>query len=270
MAWPEVVSGLYAGRCNGTQSLVHVSWRWAVYDTVDQVWFPPVGNWTIDDDTAWPNCVGNPINVGYPTGWNSTNQPFASVAAFHNQVAFVHDRSGSHGLGTRVSIHDYALVCSGGTQVPAPGPIYEAPDPCYNTAGCNFVDGGPGGNGPDGGVVVADEWGAVLSFLGPPAVPNQELLLTWYGMRDDTTFNNQFARVYGGVTGNIWGNPFLMMQPVAVGTPGQAVPWDHNLAPWWDYQAIGADATSNSFLAAWGGDARYGGPTAIWTARVFP
>ncbi len=60
------------------------------------------------------------------------------------------------------------------------------------------------------------------------------------------------------------------MAQVVNGTQGQTVPWHHNLAPWWDHQAIGADATSNSFLAAWGGDARYGGPTGLWTARVFP
>ena len=275
VAWPD--NQPVNARCGGTQQLEDMRWHWAAYDTATNTWYPNHGSadWLIDQDTAWPDCIANPIDVTGPggaVGWNSTNEPFVSVAALNNQVVFAYDRSGTSGLGTRIQMKGFTLQCKGNKLIPVAGPSVQSPDPCYRPGGgCGGGDGGgTGGNGPDGGFVTVDEWGPVVSFLpNPPS--NPPLVVTWYTTRDDPTFNNQYATVYVGRAFGLFSDPFINIMPAAAKVLAtDQVPWDHNSAPWWDYQALAKDPSSDTFLAAWGGDGRTGAPSGAWTARIFP
>ena len=109
--------------------------------------------------------------------------------------------------------------------------------------------------------------------------------MTWYDTSGDP--GNTLVRINGALEpGGLGFNPFwngtttniMAISVAGTSPPGQTVPWDMTKAQWWDYQDIGVDwinhASNNTFLAAWGGDARLvnggTGASGVWTARVTP
>lgn len=253
-----------AGRCpDATSSNIFAnSWWYAVYDTVDATWYGP---WQAESDSNWPNCVGSPLNVD-----GGDNDPRPRLAADPNGTNFWLAHTQSSTYGTRVSVDPLLLACVGGTIQPTSGGTPLRPkDPCYRfnpdgSPACYGADGGlTGGNGPDGGIVVNDEWGPAIAFLTNPTSGDAELVVTWYDTRGDQSNRNVAIQGASGING---ANPFNTAFAVS---SGSGVPWDHTLAAWWDYQALGIDLTSYKFLSSWGGDARSSAATSgIWSAVI--
>ncbi len=117
-----------------------------------------------------------------------------------------------------------------------------------------------------------------MAFLQKGSTP--ELLVTWYDTSFDPT--NSLVRVNCAVS-TFSSQPFFsgatslisQVSTASTSPAGQIVPWGDQLAQWTDYQGIGVDVGSQSFLAAWGGDGRLvnstaNGPAGVWTARITP
>jgi|ERR1700722_8239163 len=111
-----------------------------------------------------------------------------------------------------------------------------------------------------------------------PAAPSQrELVVTWYDTRPLSggleSPNNNLVSIWGGQSVGFTTNAFPMSSAFRVGNAsdaGQTVPWNHLLNQWADYQALGMNSSTYSFLAGWGGDSRYGGgnDAGIWTTII--
>ena len=254
------------GRCpenvdSGSRMELSTTWHSVIYDTLDG-WSGP---WTLEADSAWPNCVGFPITNG--NGRVSSNLSNPAIAYDYLSETFWVAHTQGTAYGTRVSVLPQSFVCQGGTLVPTTGPgvAWRPSTPCYNTAGC--TPGGP--NGADGGIVVNDEWGPAMAFMLDETTvpPTSRLIVTWYDTRFD--IGNRLVQVWGTESRD---DGISFDAPVTVSKPGtgQTIPWDHTLAGWWDYQSIGIDKVNGRFLDAWGGDARLGAPSLPTCVRQLP
>ena len=250
---------------DGGQSYASPVWEWAAYDTVTGTWYPNdgTGAYPLDQDNQFPQCIGSPIVGGSLEPSADSSGP--SIASLDVNVILAHPHHTTY--GTKIYEQGAILYCDpNGHMVPSYGPISMSPVPCYVVGGaCPATDAGAG-NGPDGGIVRNDDWGAkVVYTLKPPSTT--EMLITYYSTRLDP--NNNKVGIWGGTAVGVFDNPFASIFTVAnAATPTQTVPWDVTLAPWWDYQGIGVEP-QGSFFAAWGGDARYGASGAgIFGARL--
>jgi len=258
------------GRVCGIQPPQSVSWNMAIFDNTANAWAPTTYN--IANDAAWPTCVGS--------GPNGFDQPLADIdnAALvtdGNIVAIAHNQSTPR--GARISLHEWSVTCSNGQLQAVPANLALSPDPCYVAGLPSWCPQGyTGPNGPGGTNIVNDQWGPKLAFQKNNGVPY--LLVTWYDTQGDPTNGNVHINGAMNTTG-ITGNPFWVgttstIFPVSVaGSSSETVPWGATLGLWWDYQGLGVDPVSHSFLAAWGGDARFvnttaNGPSGVWTARI--
>jgi hypothetical protein len=281
ITWADNVAG--AGCPNTTDGSVPpnqtVNWYFAAYDTNNGAdnstagpnndgWWGP---WLIDTDDSWPGCIGNEVDAGLvadndvrPRIAAETSQPVIWVAYVKHSVE-----------GTRVNLAQEGLVCTDNviTRVTGGPPPYVWPSWCYdpNTCSNSPADGGPPYNNSTGTwYTVNDQWGPAIAFA--PAPSQRELVVTWYDTRKDP--NNNLVTIWGGqavgFTTDVYPYLSAAFQVGNVSDAGQTVPWNHLLNQWADYQALGMNSSTYTFLAGWGGDSRYGGgnDAGIWTAII--
>ncbi len=250
----------------------NASWTMAIFDQTLNEWSSIT--YPIDNDLAWPYCVGQALD--------NDATPFVATDGPH--VAIAHNES-SRG-GARIHVSDWVATCNNGHVFAAPAGIYQSPTYCYATGGGAWCPPGQvTNNGVGGTTVVNDQWGARVAFQSDTKGPH--LLVTYYDTSMDT--NNTLVNIRGGMNASGFGgspfydtsaNPTVFQISQNSGTPsGQVVPWamsrGSGLDYWLDYQAIGVDWVTHTFLAAWGGDMRLAnntpaGPSGIWTAVITP
>lgn len=265
VAWTDLDQGRV---CNVSGPTATANWYLTIFDNTTNAWYG--SQIWVDTDTTWPNCVGN----GMSNVVNS-DEATPAIVAVNTMAAIAHNRSTP--LGSRIRIDQYRLTCSdAGVLVVTNTRSDLSPDPCYyagSSQWCYGADGGAHiGNGPDGGNVNNDQWGPALALKGP------RLMATWYDTSGDVSNSNVRVNATVNALGQ---NPFLsgssplIFTVTATSDAGQQVPWPQYTGVWWDYQGIGFDSVSGTFLAAWGGDGRLvndaaSGPSGVWAARVQP
>lgn len=282
LVWVAWSTALIGRPCDSlvTSVTLDVTWKMTVFDNSDDGY----GNaWSsvivpLGEDPQWPLCIGTgevePSQTHNPRQSNNAEPHLAATGSF---AAVAHNQWTA--LGTRILVYHVTAACKNNGLVVSESPvsINQSPDPCYDIGGFGWCPPGhTGPNGPNGTNVLNDQWGAQIAFQFDGSTP--ETLVTFYSTAED---ENQSVAVYaamgshGGLGGPI-GNAFSDGTSTTVyrlSNPGvgEVVPWDDTIATWFDYQGIGVDPSTQSFLAAWGGDGRLvsgGGQSGVFTSHI--
>jgi hypothetical protein len=251
-----------------------VRWFLAAYDTSTSSWLTDnttgATSWQVGYDSAWPGCVGFPLDGGRNYSDNDV-RPRLAVEP-QNQYSWVTWVSHTV-VGTRVNVQQQTLdcsctpPCSGGYNLSVTG-LIQGPTYCYTGSGCQLAppDGGPPYNGPGGTYIPNDQWGPAIAFVRDSNSGIRKLVVSYYDTWGDMqNIKVNMAAMYDAENTITLSN--LPSNRIDVGAGG-GVPWVHSYGTWFDYQAVAAEPITFTFLGAWGGDARDASWAGLFTAVI--